>query len=291
MLMILVAGGQLDFNIGVLLRRILQRRVRFIDIVVGPQLVPELTIDLDRDELCLNGEPIRPTACFMRHDAFLSQRSKSPHVHAAAANWYYAVKGWELAHDDVKGFNKRASAVESNKLQNLYLAKHFGLAVPETIVTNAFARAGAVIAGAKIQKPAAGGEHTTSLARLRKELAADEPLARYPRFVQERLKRPEMRVYRIGDVFIAFLLHAKEVDYRELNRVRIEPAKASAEIETKLRALTDALGLDFAAADFMLNKQNDYCFLEVNTQPMFSAFDAVAGGRICDAIIDHLAAP
>ena len=32
-----------------------------------------------------------------------------------------------------------------------------------------------------------------------------------------------------------------------------------------------------------------YRFLEVNTQPMFAAFDKVAEGRLCDAIIDHLA--
>jgi hypothetical protein len=26
----------------------------------------------------------------------------------------------------------------------------------------------------------------------------------------------------------------------------------------------------------------------VNSQPMFAAFDQVSGGRLCDAIIDHL---
>ena len=41
----------------------------------------------------------------------------------------------------------------------------------------------------------------------------------------------------------------------------------------------------------MRNKDGAYCFLEVNTQPMFAAFDAVIGGRLCDAIIDHLVAP
>jgi hypothetical protein len=106
--------------------------------------------------------------------------------------------------------------------------------------------------------------------------------------VQERLKRPELRVYRIGDAFFSFLIRSPDLDYRERNRVQLEFATAPAGLETKLGALTDALGLDFAAADFMLSKRDDYCFLEINTQPMFSAFDAAAGGRLCDAIIDHL---
>lgn len=289
--MILVAGGQFDFNIGTLLRRILDRRIKFVEVLIGPDLTPAITLDLARDELRLNGQPIRPTSCFMRHDVFLQQRSKSRHAAAAAHNWYNTIKGWELAHDDVKGFNKLSFARENTKLQNLYLAKRHGLAVPETLVTNEFARAGARLAGSLIQKPVSGGEYTTTLRSFRKGLDANDPVARYPRFVQAKLARPEMRVYRIGDEFFAFLLECRDVDYRERNRVRLALAKVPAAIQSKLGALTDDLGLDFAAADFMRNKHGAYCFLEVNTQPMFAAFDAVAGGRLCDAIIDHLTAP
>jgi hypothetical protein len=163
--------------------------------------------------------------------------------------------------------------------------------VPETLVTNAFAQASRAIAGPKIQKPTAGGEHTTMLGALRRQIAKADALARFPRFVQGQLKRPEMRVYRVGDAFISFLIHSQDLDYREHNRVRLEHVRAPKGIESGLRRLTDKLGLDFAAADLMLNKRNEYCFLEVNTQPMFSAFDAVANGAICDAIIDHLMAP
>jgi hypothetical protein len=38
----------------------------------------------------------------------------------------------------------------------------------------------------------------------------------------------------------------------------------------------------------MLDRDREYRFLEVNTQPMFAAFDKAADGRLCDAIIDHL---
>lgn len=286
--MILVAGGQLDFNIGRLLGRMLQRRVPFIQILVGPELVPSITLDLMKDELRLNGAVIRPTACFMRHDVFLQMSGRSEHAQAAALNWYNAIKGWEAAHDNVRGFNKTSIGSENSKLHNLYLAKRCGLAIPETLVTNEFASAAASMRGALIEKPVAGGEYTTRLASLRNKLKGAHPVARYPRFVQRKLARPEMRVYRIGGEIISFHLASRDLDYREHNRVKLSVTKAPRKIEARLRALTDQLGLDFAAADFMRNPRGEYCFLEVNTQPMFAAFDKVADGRICDAIIDHL---
>ena len=55
-----------------------------------------------------------------------------------------------------------------------------------------------------------------------------------------------------------------------------------------LTRLCNRLGLDFAAADFMTDADGSLVFLEVNSQPMFAAFDRVADGALCNAIIDHL---
>src|SRR4051794_13543591 len=224
--MILVAGGQLDFNIGRLLGRMLQRRVPFVDVLVGPKLVPSITLDLAKDELRLNGALIRPTACFMRHDVFLQMSGKSRHAQAAALNWYNTIKGWELAHDEVRGFNKTSFGAENTKLHNLYIAKGVGLAIPDTLVTNEFDQAAAAMRGALIEKPVAGGEYTGRLGALRAKLKRQDAVARYPRFVQRRLARPEMRVYRIGDETIAFHLASRDLDYREHNRVKLTLAKA-----------------------------------------------------------------
>jgi glutathione synthase/RimK-type ligase-like ATP-grasp enzyme len=287
--MILVAGGELDFNIGRLLGRMLQRRVPFVDLLIGRKLTPSITVDLAKDELRLNGRAIRPHAIFMRHDVFLQLNNVSPHAGAAALNWYHTIKGWELAHREVRGFNKESRG-EYAKLHNLYLAKRVGLRVPDTLVTNEYDKAARAMRGTLIEKPVAGGEHTTRLADLKRRLKKEKEdvLARYPRFVQRKLGRPEMRVYRIGDEFIAFNLTSPDLDYREHNRVKLTVAKAPRAIQTGLRRLTDLLNLDFAAADFMLDRERAYRFLEVNTQPMFAAFDKVADGRVCDAIIDHL---
>lgn len=288
--MILVAGGALDFNIGALLRRMLRRRVPFCDVLVGPASQPRLTIDMNKDRLRLNGKTIRPTACFMRHDVFLGQTLKTAQAGAVALNWYAAIKGCELAHDEVRGFNKKCSATESNKLRNLYLARRNGLAVPPTVLGNEFAAVRRTLRGALIQKPAAGGELTGDFDAFVAALAKAEPLARYPRFVQPRLLRPELRVYRIGAVFFGFSLASPDLDYRSHQRVRLKAVRVPRDLRDGLGRLCDELGLDFAAADFMRDPgTREFHFLEINSQPMFAAFDEVAGGALSDAIIDHLA--
>jgi hypothetical protein len=38
----------------------------------------------------------------------------------------------------------------------------------------------------------------------------------------------------------------------------------------------------------MRTADGEWTFLEVNSQPMFAAFDKAADGRLCDAILDWL---
>ena len=287
--MLLVAGGELDFNLGALLRRMLRRRVKFAQALLGAERIPRLTIDLDKDRLRLDGKAIRPTACFMRHDVFLAQTLQTVEANAAALNWYMAIKGWELAHDDVRGFNKRALNSD-NKLSNLCLAMRHGLRVPRTLLTNEFAAARRALRGPLIEKPAAGGELTGHFDALTAKLAAGTVVGRYPRFVQPRLLRPELRVFRVGDELIGFSLRSPDLDYRAALRSRLKPARVPKALGDKFYAFCSAVGLDFAAADFMRDPRGgEHRFLEVNSQPMFAAFDAVCGGRLCDAIIDALA--
>jgi len=290
--MILVAGGELDFNLGALLQRMLRRRVRHLSVLLGPKHVPRLTIDLDNDRMRLDGRSVRPTACFMRHDAFLTMRLRTVEANAAALNWYVAIKGWELAHDEVRGFNKRAWNADANKLSNLYLAMRHGLKVPRTLLSNEFVRARKSMRGPLIEKPAAGGELTGMFDALEPKLAAGTPIGRYPRFVQHRMQRPELRVFRVGDDLIGFTLTSPDLDYRAALRSRLKPARVPAALGEKFYTLCSTIGLDFAAADFMRNpKGGEHRFLEVNSQPMFAAFDAACGGKLCDAIIDALAKP
>jgi hypothetical protein len=286
--MILVAGGQLDPNIGVLLRRMIARGTAFRELLVGPDVRPVFELDLPSARLTLDGAVITPSACFLRHDVFLQQKSGDPWDSAASLNWFNAVHGWALSSATVRIFNRNSHLSENNKIRNLLLAAEAGLAIPETLVTNKIDVAEDE-QSQWIQKPVAGGEYTTLVADHVK--TRDSRKAEYPRFIQRRLSRPEMRLYRIGPSFVAFRVLSQHLDYRETQQVELEWIEAPSELQAPLTRLTDRLGLTFSASDFMLDQNGNWRFLEINSQPMFARFDRVAEGRITDAIIDWLSAP
>jgi len=282
---ILVAGGQLDPNIGTLLRRILERGVPFRDLLVGDDLTPRITIDLETGALLLEDVEIRPTACFIRHDVFLHQKTGSSVDYTAALNWFYALRGWSLSQSGVRLFNRHSYLSENNKIENLRLATSVGLDIPQTLVTNEFT-SGPDDQENWIQKPIAGGAYTTLLGDFLTEACAKEKA--YPRFVQRRMQRPELRIYRVGPSLFGFRLTSPDLDYRTNQNTTIEAAEIPQQIVSALVSLCDKLGLDFGAADFMQDKDGRLRFLEINSQPMFAAFDRIVRGKSSDAIIDYL---
>jgi hypothetical protein len=282
---LLVAGGQLDPNVGCLLRRVLARGVDFRDLLVGPDLTPRIEMDVRSGTLCVDGERLDPTACLVRHDVFLHQNSGRGVDFAGALNWFYAVRGWAVSNREVRILNRHSYSSENNKIENLTLALQCGLKIPDTIVTNVFVGGDVTW----IQKPVAGGSYTTTLASLVLDEEANK--TPYPRFLQPKMHRPELRIYRIGSTLLGFAITSPELDYRVSRDAVIEAADVPAEVAAGLVVLCDALGLDFAAADFMHEADGELRFLEINTQPMFAAFDRVVGGKLTDAIIDHLLRP
>ncbi|MEI9993814.1 MAG: hypothetical protein WDM91_04410 [Rhizomicrobium sp.] len=282
--MLVVAGGQYDPNIGWLLRRVLARGVAFADILNGPTLKPDVVYDFARGGLTLSGKSLKPTGLFIRHNVFLEGYSDPAEAHAEALNWFYFLRGWACADPAIRCFNRSANGAENNKVENLHAARAAGLRIPETTI----ACAPPPTKTASIRKPVAGGELTEALDEGRR---ADPPSRWRPYFHQARLGRPELRVFVIGRRLFGCALTSAHVDYRDDNDTKLEPAKVPKAVGLGLLALCETLQLDFAAADFMLDGAGRYRFLEINTQPMFIAFDKALGGALCDAIIDHLAAP
>jgi hypothetical protein len=275
--MILVAGGQLDPNIGALLKRILARGLPFRNLLVGPELIPRFSVALD-GPLELDGEAVEPVACFVRHDVFLAEKTGAAADQRAALNWFHAVRGWALSRPSVRMLNRRARGADYNKVENLVRARAAGLTVPATVVGNV-PNAGA--AAPAIMKPVAGGELTMPLAQAEDRLA-------YPYIQQPQLNRPELRVYHVGGDCIGFQIDSPDLDYRRHHDVRLKERRVPRALAQALGALCDDLGLDFAAADFMRAPDGRWLFLEINSQPMFAAFDRVVSGRLSDSIIDWL---
>ena len=249
-------------------------------LLAGSETHPVLTWDLAADALTIDGEAVAPRAVFLRHDVF-----STPSATRAFA-WYTTVLSWAMAHRDVRLLN-RHHAGHLLKPQQLLLARECGLEIPATVITN---DANALEAMQdRVVKPVGGGEYTQPLpAALARAPRRDNALAA-PAIVQETLVPPELRIYRAGDRFVSFHVVASTLDYRTDTQARVEPAKNDHRLVRGLRRLTDALGLDFAAADFkQCPRTKRMLFLEVNSGPMFAAFDAASERAVSRAIVRAL---
>src|SRR5690349_13904422 len=172
----------------------------------------------------------------------------------------------------------------------LHRARCLGLDVPDSIVTNEPSRHGGNAEQDWIVKPIDGGEYTRTLADALSDTRWTGQGGQEPTIMQRRLV-PDLRIYRIGDRWFAFALQSSKLDYRATRDVTIEPVPAPTEPIRPLGRLMDEVSLDFGAADFKTCPETGcYQFLEVNSAPMFAAFDRVAKGCLSSAILEWLRA-
>ena len=113
-----------------------------------------------------------------------------------------------------------------------------------------------------------------------------------PAIVQGRLDYPEYRVFRLGETYMTFRLISRHLDYREHNDAQIVAVEndvlGEGAIE-KLGAMSDALGIDFFACDFKTDPETGTpVFLELNSGPMFAAFDTVVENRLARTLLEWL---
>jgi hypothetical protein len=292
--MILVAGGDADPNLAHLLRRLVARAAPHRALLAGALAWPRLTWRLgDAGSLRIDGAEVRPTALFLRHDVFTHLGDRRPESHRRAARWYQTLMSWALAQEDVAFLNRGYGARNAGKPHVLLLARRMGLAVPETLVTSEPDTVDGLDGAGWIAKPVNGGEYTRDLAAARAEEGWRLRLAAEPTIIQRRLVGPELRIYRVGEGWLAFALRSEALDYRATRAVEIEAVPAPDGLTLPLGRLMDRLGLDFGAADFKTcPRTGAWLFLEVNSAPMFVGFDRATGGApIADAILDRLGAP
>lgn len=288
--MLVVAGGDADPNVVLLARRAALRRIPHVALCAGTASWPKLTWALDEDRLWLDGVEVRPAALFLRYDVFAHLHDQRPESRSRALRWYHALLCWALAHEDVAFLNRRYGTRHAGKLWVLHLARRYGLAVPPSVVTSDPQAVEGLDPAMWIAKPVNGGEYTRILADARNDPAWRRQSAAEPTIIQQRLVGPDLRIYRVGGLWLAFALRSEAIDYRSSTDVTIDLVPAPKDLTAPLARLMDALGLDFGAADFKAcPATGDPLFLEVNSAPMFAAFDAAAAGALADAILDWLA--
>lgn len=288
---VLVAGGDRDPNLRALLGAFLRRGVEPFFLAVGSDSHPYLEWDPATGAFAVNGEPLSPRAGFLRYDVFTHLADGRSESAYRAGAWYTAVVGYLASRPEVALFNRRALFSQTNKPYVLALALEAGLAIPATLVGNHLPGLEACRAGdGKIVKPINGGAHTRRLAEVLATTPSRDGVLAAPAIVQEELVPPEVRVFRVGGRYFAFDVASPDLDYRENQNVRLDYLETVPQgLEAGLERLCDVLGLDFAAADFKsCPRTGDLIFLEVNTSPMFAAFDRAAGGRLTDAMASWL---
>jgi glutathione synthase/RimK-type ligase-like ATP-grasp enzyme len=214
-----------------------------------------------------------------------------PASHYRALAWHTALAGWLAANPQVFIFNRRNLNQWTNKPLVLKLAQDCGLAIPQTVITNDFeSLAHFLPEQEKVVKPINGGGYCEGLGEVMKRTQLVDGRAAAPAIVQERLVPPEVRVYAVGREYFGFNVVSAELDYRTTQDCRVEPLDAlPRELTSSFRKLLEKLGLDFAAADFKTCPNSGrLVFLEVNTGPMFAAFDRACGGKLCDTMVETL---
>lgn len=291
---VLVAGGDQDPNLAALLRTLAQRGVEASFLAVGNGRDPSFEWDLATDELAIDGAPCRPRGAFVRYDVFTHLHDGRPESSFRAGAFYTAITGYLAAHEEVALLNRRSLFRQTNKTHVLALARRAGLAIPATLIGNSVPGFEAWRRGeGKIVKPINGGAHTQRLPAVLATAPARGGVLAAPAIVQEELVPPEVRVFRIGDRYFAFDVASPDLDYRENQNVRLTFLEEVPQgLAAPLGTLADELGLDFAAADFKTcARTGQLIFLEINTSPMFAAFDRAANGALTGAMADWLTTP
>lgn len=281
----LVFGGAKDFNMGRILLYLKNNNIPHLPIILSEDYVPSIIWDIEKDDLFIDGKRINSKAIYMRQDVFNSTGSGPD----CGNSCYATLRSWALAHPEVKMFNK--SYIGMHKAYNIHLAKQFGLEIPKTLLANKMDAFRPIPQKNNlVVKPVAGGQYTKTLEQFFDDLPNHEVDKRHPVvFLQERLEQPEMRIFCIGGTCYGFNLVSDMLDYREDKKTKVVQAEPPKDLAKKLSKLCEFLGLEYAAADFKSCAQTGkYLFLEVNSSPMFAAFDKESNGEICKAITTFL---
>lgn len=278
---LVIAGPSDDLQLTRLRSRARARQLDAIDLTE----LSVVTLDPHAPSLEIDSRRITPTGLFSRPD----WAAREPGVKFAMAAWHAVANGIAACFPTCRSFNQLTGRSAPNKLEQLRVAASLGLPIPQTIVTN---RADVLRAlpepEAWIAKPVAGGRYTQPLAA---SLTALDPAAdRFPApaLAQEALVGPETRVYLIDGRVIAFEVASDHLDYRIDRQARITRTDVDDGLANRLRAVAQALHLQFGAVDLKIRAgTGEQVFLEINSSPMFAGFER-NGFDVSDAILDAL---
>lgn len=278
---LLIVGGETDPNTQ---RVVDQAHLHGKDYVFWDTDQPQarqLAWDFRAPVIDCGDRAVQPAAIFLRFNVF----DGNPTANQAA---FEVAESFALAWPDVRMLNRRTAGDANNKSRNLVRATQCGFEIPETVILGDLTPlATHPDPQTKIIKPLSGGDHACVVDEVKDDASRLAALA--PQFVQEKLDGENLRVFSIGGQLHAFHLQTTHVDYRTDNDVHVRAIEVPAEIVESTQKLVAMIGFDYCALDFRCRKGFDSpVFLEINSFPMFVAFDNASENRLADAILDFL---
>jgi glutathione synthase/RimK-type ligase-like ATP-grasp enzyme len=224
-----------------------------------------------------------------------------PAVHTfALQEWQEAINGvWQLL--DARWVNDPVrDEVAARKALQLRVATQVGLQVPRTLVTSDPGEARAFIesregAGTIFKTFSCTHEiwRETRLVR-EDELPLLEAVRLAPVIFQEYVRAEfDLRVTVVGRRLFAAAIHSQTTDYpvdfrMSLGQAEIEAVTVPEDVEDRLLALMDRLGLTYGAVDMRRTPGGEYVFLEVNTAGEFLFVEDRTGQPIARSLAELL---
>jgi hypothetical protein len=287
---VLVIGLDQDWVLKHLLKAAPPDR-NILPVLMAPDQRAEVALDVNTGQLFIEGQLIAPRAVFRRSDTYLKMEDYTPARVTSSQLWYTLFEAWLLANPQIRIFNRSTYAgVTINKAHTLTLARQIGIPIAPTLLTNSLATYNARVAqAAQVYKSITDGGFTRSA----EPVVHDETVRvmKDPLCLQGRLSGPEARIFRIGQQLFALKITSESLDYREKSDASMQPwpELERGTFAERFIKLTDAMKLDFCAADFKTDPvSGELCLLEVNDGPMFAYYDNVLSGRLTPAIWQFL---
>ena len=277
--MLLIVGSDDDPNARRLVDQLYIKNLNYIQIDPSKRALTTLKWRLGEDQLLLNGDALHPKAVYMRHNVFS----------ADSELWSLAlvrtVTSFILGNPSVRVMNRKSLLHDNNKTANLLLAESLGLKVPET----------EVYAGPPsclkqefegqdvIAKPLEGGDYASLPSDI------DEASVSYAAaFVQSRLPGENYRVFVIDGKAYGFSVQSALLDYRVDPETKGVSVPLTPDIIQGSIALAARCGFDYCALDFRADADGTWVFLEINSFPMFVAFDDASDNALVNAQLAFL---
>jgi hypothetical protein len=289
--MLIIAGGRGDPDLNWLADAAKHRDLPYLFCYCNSSEPTQIHWDIQSNTLTLNDTIIesKSSCIYLRYSMYdLYGEASTEDAKILAESHYEPLKSWALYNEGVGMLNRHMTVGSALKLYLLIIAEEFGFKTPRSIITNITEKPGLTEEKAVI-KTVNDGLGTAHYEPNMEPLDPPHLFKARPWVIQEQLDYPELRIFRVGPWLFAFEINAQTIDSRIDDTQSLKHVDVPDYLKDPMMKLTDHLQVDFAAADFKsCSKTGKFVFLEINNGATFSGYDAVAEGRVSDAMVLHL---